>query len=64
MPEITVRVSLDDYYDFLAECNTDNLTPQEKIKEIITYYVIVRRNRRKLAQKVLDSYMTKESRSS
>jgi hypothetical protein len=34
------------------------MTPEEKIREIITCYVILRRNRRKIPQKVLDYYLT------
>ena len=30
LPRITVRINSDEYYDFLAECNMNNLTPEEK----------------------------------
>ena len=58
MPKITIHVNSQDYGDFLAECNAQNMTPEEKIREIITCYVILRRNRRKLPQKVLDYFLT------
>jgi len=59
MPKITIRISNDDYSDFLAECNMENMTPEEKIREIITCYVILRRNRRKLPQKILDPFLSR-----
>jgi len=62
-PRITINIGSNDYSDFLAECNAQDMTPEEKIREIITCYVILRRNRRKLPQKILDYYLTrKESR--
>ena len=59
MPKITIRINNDDYSDFLAECNMENMTPEEKIREIITCYVILRRNRRKLPQKILDPFLSR-----
>lgn len=58
MPRIIINIGSNDYVDFLAECNSQNMTPEEKIREIITCYVILRRNRRKIPQKVLDYYLT------
>lgn len=58
MPRIIVNISSNDYVDFLAECDSQDMTPEEKIREIITCYVILRRNRRKLPQRVLDYYLT------
>ncbi len=58
MPRIIINVNSQDYVDFLAECNAQNMTPEEKIREIITCYVILHRNRRKLPQKVLDYFLT------
>ncbi len=60
MPKITISISNDDYSDFLAECNMENITPEEKIREIITCYVILRRNRRKLPQKILDPFLSRK----
>jgi len=52
-----IRINGGDYLDFLAECDLQNLTPEEKIKEIIICYVILRRNGRKLPQKILDPFL-------
>ena len=60
MPKITISVNNNDYSDFLAECNMENMTPEEKIREIITCYVILRRNRRKLPQKILDPFLSRK----
>jgi len=57
-PRISIIINGTDYYDFLAECDSENLTPEEKIREIITCYVILRRNRRKLPQKMLDPFLS------
>lgn len=59
-PRIIINISISDYSDFLAECDSQNLTPEEKIREIITCYVILRRNRRKLPQKILDPFLDVE----
>lgn len=56
-PRIIIDISGNDYSDFLAECDLQNLTPEEKIREIITCYIILRRNRRKLPQKILDPFL-------
>ncbi len=56
-PRIIININNSDYSDFLAECDLQNLTPEEKIHEIITCYVILRRNRRKLPQKILDPFL-------
>ena len=58
MPRIIVDISSNDYVDFLAECDSQDMTPEEKIREIITCYVILRRNRKKLPQRILDYYLT------
>ncbi len=52
-----IRISGKDYSDFLVEYDLENLTPEEKIREIITCYVILRRNRRKLPQKILNPFL-------
>ncbi|TSA17506.1 MAG: hypothetical protein D4R72_04595 [Nitrosopumilales archaeon] len=56
-PRIIISINGRDYSDFLAECDSQHLTPEEKIREIITCYVILRRNRRKLPQKILDPFL-------
>jgi len=62
-PKISITISYGDYSDFLAECDSQNLTPEEKLREIITCYVILRRNRRKLPQKILDPFLDAWNRS-
>jgi hypothetical protein len=59
-PRIIININGSDYSDFLAECDLQDLTPEEKIREIITCYVILRRNRRKLPQKILDPFLNIE----
>ncbi|MGI0075434.1 MAG: hypothetical protein ACREA5_05775 [Nitrosotalea sp.] len=62
-PKIIINITYSDYSDFLAECDSQNLTPEEKIREIITCYVILRRNRRRLPQKILDPFLDGMKRS-
>lgn len=62
-PRIIIDINSSDYSDFLAECDSQNLTPEEKIREIITCYVILRRNRRKLPQRILDPFLDARKRS-
>jgi len=46
--EIKIKISEKDYLDFLKASNGYNLTIEEKILEIINYYVIIERKRMKL----------------
>jgi len=46
--EIQIKISEKDYLDFLKASNGYNLTIEEKILEIINYYVIIERKRMKL----------------
>ena len=46
--EIQIKISEKDYLDFLKASNGYNLTIEEKILEIINYYVIIERKRIKL----------------
>ena len=48
MREVTIKISEKDYLDFLRASNGYNLTIEEKILEIINYYVIIERKRLKL----------------
>ncbi|HEV2193037.1 MAG TPA: hypothetical protein VGR54_05385 [Nitrosopumilaceae archaeon] len=48
MREIRIKISEKDYLDFLKASNGHNLTIEEKILEIINYYVIIERKRMKL----------------
>ena len=46
--EVKIKISEKDYLDFLKALNGYNLTIEEKILEIINYYVIIERKRMKL----------------
>ena len=48
MRKITVRLNEKDYFDFLLESNERDNTVEEQIREIIKYYIIIRRRRIKL----------------
>jgi len=58
--KITVRLNTKDYLDFLLESNEHNNTVEEQIYEIIQYYVLIRRRRAKLSNRIketLDMHM-------
>ena len=60
MRKITVRLNEKDYFDFLLESNERDNTVEEQIREIIKYYIIIRRRRIKLktlSKGSLDSHM-------
>jgi len=46
--EIKIKINEKDYIDFLKASNGYNLTIEEKILEIINYYVIIERKRIKI----------------
>ena len=46
--EIKIRINEKDYLDFLKASNGYNLTIEEKILEIINFYVIIERKRMKI----------------
>ena len=46
--EVKIKISEKDYLDFLKASNGYNLTIEEKILEIINYYVIIERKRMRL----------------
>ena len=46
--EIRIKINEKDYLDFLKASNGYNLTIEEKILEIINYYVIIERKRMNL----------------
>ena len=43
--KITIKLSEDDYFDFLLESNEHGLTPEEQVHKLINYYILVRRRR-------------------
>ena len=60
MRKIIVRLNEKDYFDFLLESNERDNTVEEQIREIIKYYIIIRRRRIKLktlSKGSLDSHM-------
>ena len=46
--EVRIKISEKDYLDFLKASEGYNLTIEEKILEIINYYVIIERKRMKI----------------
>ena len=55
MREIRIKVNENDYLDFLKASEGYNLTIEEKILEIINYYVIIERKRMKFDKGKLKS---------
>lgn len=53
MREIIIKFSTRDYLDFQNIANKTGFTIEQKICEIIQYYLIIERNRKKFSQKVL-----------
>jgi hypothetical protein len=45
---INVDVKYEDYLDFLSVCIEDNLSVEEKLKDMIRYHVITYRNSKKI----------------
>ena len=46
--KITIKLTEDDYLDFLLESNEHGLTPEEQVHKLINYYILVRRRRSKV----------------
>jgi len=46
--KIEIGVKDKEYYDFLSVCIDEELSVEDKLKNIIRYHVIVYRNRRKV----------------
>tara|TARA_Y100000817_G_C16410838_1_gene347457 strand:- start:262 stop:453 length:192 start_codon:yes stop_codon:yes gene_type:complete len=53
--KITVKLSEKDYLDFLFESNEYNNTAEEQIREIIQYYILIRRRRTKLKTNIKET---------
>jgi len=53
MREVTIKIKDEDYVDFQEASNNSGLKVDEKISEIIQYYVIIERNRKKFTQSIL-----------
>ena len=48
MRKVVIKLNEKDYVDFLQTSNGDGLTAEEKIYEIINYYLIIERKKRKV----------------
>jgi len=46
--KVVIKLNAKDYVDFLQIANGDGLTAKEKIYEIINYYLIIERKKRKV----------------
>jgi len=46
--KIEIKINDKNYLDFLSICIDDELSVEDKLKNIITYHLIIYRNRRKL----------------
>ena len=46
--KITIKLTEDDYLDFLLESNEHGLTPENQVHKLINYYILVRRRRPKV----------------
>lgn len=53
MREITIRIRDEDYMAFQSDADNSGLRVDEKISEIIQYYVIIERNRKRFSQSTL-----------
>ena len=50
MRKITIKIKDDDYLNFQTVANESGLKVDEKISEIIQYYIIIERNRKKFSR--------------
>jgi len=55
MREIKIDILDKDYLDFLSVCIDDELSVEEKLKNIIKYHLITYRNRKKIRNQKLFS---------
>ena len=56
MREIKIDILDKDYLDFLSVCVDEELSVEEKLKNIIRYHLITYRNRKKLRNSNLFSF--------
>jgi len=54
MRKIIIEIKDDDYLDFQSAAENSGLRVDEKISEIIQYYIIIEKNRKKFSQELLD----------
>jgi len=53
LKKINVEIKDKEYLDFLSVCIDEELSVEEKLKNIIRYHVIVYKNRKKLKARTL-----------
>ena len=53
MRKVTIEIKDKDYMDFQSTANNSGLRVDEKLSEIVQYYIIVERNRKKFSQSTL-----------
>jgi len=53
MRKITIEIKDSDYMDFQSAANNSGLRVDEKLSEIIQYYIIIEKNRKKFSQSTL-----------
>ena len=58
MREIKIDILDKDYLDFLSVCVDEDLSVEEKLKNIIRYHLITYRNRKKIRNANLFSFET------
>ena len=56
MREIKIDILDKDYLDFLSVCVDEELSVEEKLKNIIRYHLIIYRNRKKIRNTTLFSF--------
>lgn len=56
MREIKIDILDKDYLDFLSVCVDEELSVEEKLKNIIRYHLITYRNRKKIRNSTLFSF--------
>ena len=61
MREIKIDILDKDYLDFLSVCVDEELSVEEKLKNIIRYHLITYRNRKKIRNSTLFSFDTGNS---
>jgi len=62
--EITIRIRDEDYMSFQSAADNSGLRVDEKLEEIIQYYVIIERNRKRFSSQstLFDAIKTKPER--
>lgn len=53
MRNVIIKFKDKEYFDFQTIANQSGLTPEEKLREIVGYYLIIEKNRKKFSQKLL-----------